>query len=390
MRRRTFLASALAAAPAAATLAGCGMFKGNDASSSNNVAATAGGTVAPAQVTVYVSGDVNVQNLWNKNLGPAFAKAFPGFSVKVLVEGSTSASTVLARLGASVKTNQNPGMDILDGSFTTAATGGLLAKVSTSNVPNLANVSSSLLTPVDYASVPYRGSAVVLAYNSKYVSTPPKTLDELLAWITANPGKFTYNSPSSGGSGQAFVETTLTKYVSSADNAKMVAGYVPSLEGDWNQGFATLKGLSSSIYQHVYPNGNQAVLDLLAKGQIELAPVWSDQYLSGIQNHTLNSGIKFTQISDPTFTGGASYLGVLKASKKQQAALKLADFFLQAQQQDAIVKQLGAYPVIPASKLPAATAARFNGVEVGNLRAGYSGQTSSDMNNLWQQKVPGQ
>ena len=81
----------------------------------------------------------------------------------------------LARLGASVKTNQNPGMDVLDGSFTTAAGGGLLAKVSTANVPNLANVSSTLLTPVDYASVPYRGSAVVLAYNAKYVSTPPKT-----------------------------------------------------------------------------------------------------------------------------------------------------------------------------------------------------------------------
>lgn len=152
-----------------------------------------------------------------------------------------------------------------------------------------------------------------------------------------------------------------------------------------------MKALNKDVYgKGVYPNGNQAVLDLLAKGQIELAPVWSDQYLSGIQNHTLNSGIKFTQISDPTFTGGASYLGILKSSKKQTAALKLADFFLQAEQQDAIVKQLGAYPVIPASELPAATAARFNGVDVGNLRAGYSGQTSSDMNNLWQQKVPGQ
>ena len=41
---------------------------------------------------MYVSGDVNVQNVWNKNLGPAFTKAFPGFSVKVLVEGN-SAST---------------------------------------------------------------------------------------------------------------------------------------------------------------------------------------------------------------------------------------------------------------------------------------------------------
>ena len=67
-------------------------------------------------------------------------------------------------------------------------------------------------------------------------------MSELLAWITSNPGKFTYNSPNSGGSGQAFVATTLAKYVPAADNAKMVAGYVPSLESEWNQGFATPQG----------------------------------------------------------------------------------------------------------------------------------------------------
>ena len=388
MRRRTFLATALAAAPAAATLAGCGVFKGNDASSSN-AAATANGTVAPAQVTVYVSGDVNVQNLWNKNLGPAFAKAFPGFSVRVLVEGTTSASTVLARLGASIKTNQDPGMDILDGSFTTAATGGLLAKVSTSNVPNLANVSSSLLTPVDYASVPYRGSAVVLAYNSKYVSTPPKTLDELLAWITANPGKFTYNSPSSGGSGQAFVETTLTKYVSSADNAKMVAGYVPSLEGDWNQGFATLKGLSSSIYQHVYPNGNQAVLDLLDSGSIYMAPVWSDMATATLTSGGLPSTVKLGQITDPSFTGGAAYLGIPVNAAHKDAALKLVNWVLEPAQQDTIVSVLAGFPAISTSLLSSATQSKFSGLDTSNLRAAYSTEMTTDMCSLWQQKVAG-
>jgi len=388
MRRRTFLATALAAAPAAATLAGCGVFKGNDASSSN-AAATANGTVAPAQVTVYVSGDVNVQNLWNKNLGPAFSKAFPGFSVRVLVEGTTSASTVLARLGASIKTDQDPGMDILDGSFTTAASGGLLAKVSTSNVPNLANVSSSLLTPVDYASVPYRGSAVVLAYNSKYVSTPPKTLDELLAWITANPGKFTYNSPSSGGSGQAFVETTLTKYVSSADNAKMVAGYVPSIEGDWNQGFATLKGLSSSIYQHVYPNGNQAVLDLLDSDSIYMAPVWSDMGLAALASGGLPSTVKLAQLSDPSFTGGAAYLGIPVNAAHKDAALKLVNWVLEPAQQETIVSVLAGFPAISTSLLSSATQSKFSGLDTSNLRAAYSTEMTTDMCSLWQQKVAG-
>ena len=294
---------------------------------------------------------------------------------------------MLARLGASIKTNQDPGMDILDGSFTTAATGGLLAKVSTSNVPNLANVSSSLLTPVDYASVPYRGSAVVLAYNSKYVSTPPKTLDELLAWITANPGKFTYNSPSSGGSGQAFVETTLTKYVSSADNAKMVAGYVPSLEGDWNQGFATLKGLSSSIYQHVYPNGNQAVLDLLNSGTIYVAPVWSDMALSALASGGLPSSVKLTQISDPSFTGGAAYLGIPVNAAHKAAALKLVNWVLEPAQQETIISVLAGFPAIDTSLLSASTQSKFTGMDTSNLRAAYSTEMTTDMCSLWQQKV---
>jgi putative spermidine/putrescine transport system substrate-binding protein len=387
MRRRTFLASALAAAPAAATLAGCGVFKSDNASSSANSGASASGSVAPAQVRVYVSGDVNVQNLWSKNLGPAFAKAYPGFSVKVLVEGNTSASTVLAKLGAAVKTNQDPGMDILDGSFTTAATGGLLAKVSTATVPNIANVDAALLTPVDYASVPYRGSAVVLAYNTKYVSTPPKTLDELLAWITANPGKFTYNSPNSGGSGGAFVATTLAKYVPAADQAKMVAGYVPNLEGDWNQGFATLKGLGSSIYQHVYPNGNQAVLDLLNAGSIYMAPVWSDMALAALADGGLPSTVKLTTITDPTFTGGAAYLGVPNNAANKAAALKLVNWVLEPAQQETIVNVLAGYPAIKTSLLSSAVQSRFTGLDTSNLRAGYSTEMSTDMNSLWQQKV---
>lgn len=387
MRRRTFLASALAAAPAAATLAGCGVFKSDNASSSANSGASASGSVAPAQVRVYVSGDVNVQNLWSKNLGPAFAKAYPGFSVKVLVEGNTSASTVLAKLGAAVKTNQDPGMDILDGSFTTAATGGLLAKVSTATVPNIASVDAALLTPVDYASVPYRGSAVVLAYNTKYVSTPPKTLDELLAWITANPGKFTYNSPNSGGSGGAFVATTLAKYVPAADQAKMVAGYVPNLEGDWNQGFATLKGLGSSIYQHVYPNGNQAVLDLLNAGSIYMAPVWSDMALAALADGGLPSTVKLTTITDPTLTGGAAYLGVPNNAANKAAALKLVNWVLEPAQQETIVNVLAGYPAIKTSLLSSAVQSRFTGLDTSNLRAGYSTEMSTDMNSLWQQKV---
>lgn len=344
-------------------------------------------------LTAYVSGDTNIQTLWQNIVVPAFEKANPGYTVKVVysAHGTADAAT-LAKLQAAAKTKRDAGYDIMESSVTLdAAAAGLLTTVSDSNVPNLKKVDASLLGPVANSAVPYRGSSVVLAYDSKTVKTPPKSYDDLVAWIKANPGKFAYNSPSTGGSGGSFVQTTLDRHLDAATLKTFQTGYDASLESKWDAGFAELKGLNKYVYgKGVYPNGNQAVLDLLAKGQISLAPVWSDMYLSALQNHTLDSTVKFAQISTPTFTGGASYVGIPKGSSKQKAALKLADFFLEAAQQDAIVKNLAAYPVIPLSELPAATAARFAGVDVSKLRPSYSGKTGNDMNNLWQQKVPGQ
>ena len=58
----------------------------------------------------------------------------------------------------------------------------------------------------NYYGVPYRGSSVIIAYNSTKISNPPTTLQGLYDWIKANPGQFTYNTPDTGGSGQFFVE----------------------------------------------------------------------------------------------------------------------------------------------------------------------------------------
>jgi putative spermidine/putrescine transport system substrate-binding protein len=360
---------------------------------SSTQAGGSGSSSGAHDLTAYVGGDTNVQALWTNVVVPAFEKANPGYHVKVVfsAHGTADAAT-LAKLQAAAKTGNNPGYDIMESSVTpNAAAAGLLTKVSTANVPNLKNVNPALLGPVDNAAVPYRGSSVILAYDSTKVKNPPKTYDQLVSWIKANPGKFAYNSPASGGSGGSFVETTLDRHLDAKTLKTFQTGYDAALESKWAPGFAELKGLNKYVYgKGVYPNGNQAVLDLLAKGQISLAPVWSDQYLSAIQDHTLNSSIKFTQISQPTFTGSPSYLGIPKGSTKQQAALKLADFFLNPSVQNALVKQVAAYPVIPVSELNKSVAATFKGIDINNLRPGYSSQTNSDMNNQWQQKVPGQ
>ncbi|WP_115848934.1 extracellular solute-binding protein [Thermasporomyces composti] len=352
---------------------------------------SAGSSGEGKTVRLYIGGDVNVRGLWEKTLIPAFREAHPGYDVRVTFsEHGVNDTTTLAKLGAAVKADQDAGFDLADsGLVRQAATSGLLAKVDTTSVPNLANVDESALEPVDHAAVPYRGSSVVLAYNSSKVKEPPQTLDELLAWIKANPGKFTYNSPSTGGSGQSFVTTVLDKFLSEEDRQKMVEGYVPELESLWDEGFAVLKELHPAIYQGVYPNGNQDVLNLLGKGEIWMAPVWSDMALSSMESGLLGPEIKLTQIRNPSFTGGAAYLGMPKNARNKEAALKLLNWVLEPEQQQKIVEVLAGYPAINLEKMPAEVQEKFAGLETQNLRLTYSQKMISDLNNLWQQKVPG-
>ena len=342
-------------------------------------------------LTLYSSGDVNVQSLWRDTLIPGFQKDNPGYSVKlVFSEHGTNDATTLAKLGVSVKQKQDPGMDLIDaGLVGPAAQAGLLEKLSPSQVPNLATVDPTLLQAVDGSAVPYRSSAVVLAYNSDKVPTPPKTLEELLGWIKANPGQFTYNSPDSGGSGHAFAETVLDKYMPTADVQKMANQYLPDLESQWAQGLQELASLNPDIYQHVYPNGNQAVLDLLAKGTITIAPVWSDQSLTAKQSGLLKDNIKFLQIANPSFTGSAADLGIPTNSTHKAAAEKLANWILQPDSQKLIVDKLAGYPGIELKNMSQAVQQEFSGVNTSQLRPGYETKTANDVNRQWQAKVPG-
>ncbi|WP_334172968.1 extracellular solute-binding protein [Sinomonas sp.] len=384
MKLKTALGATAAIAAMALSLTACAQSSTEGGSAADSGAKT---------VRVFISGDTNIQSVWEKDLAPAFEKANPGYKVQVTIDlhGEHDAQT-LAKLTSSVEQKKDPGFDLVDAGFIPkASAANLLVPVDSTKVPSLANIPSDVVKAGGSGGIPYRGSSVLLAYDTKAVPTPPKTLDQLLAWIKANPGKFTYNSPKSGGSGASFVATVLDKYVPADARQKMTVGYDKSLESYWDQGFAELKGLNQYVYQKgVYPNGNQQTLALLSSGQISMAPVWSDQFTTGVANGSIPSTVKAEQISDPSFTGGAAYLGVPSNSPNAEAALKLAEFVLQPAQQAMIVKDISGYPAISLDKLPKDLQDKFANADTNNLRKGYFDQMSKDLNNLWDQKVPGQ
>jgi putative spermidine/putrescine transport system substrate-binding protein len=355
----------------------------------------AGGHVKKASagttIVVYASGDVNVQNLWQNNIIPGFEKANKGIYVKfIFSEHGTDDGTTLARIGAAVKGRHWPGIDLVDGGLvTTLAAAGLNQPVLKATAPNLKKVNQDLLVPVKGAAIPYRGSSVVLAYNSDKVKSPPKTLPALLDWIRANPGKFTYNSPNTGGSGYSFAETVVDSLLPSAILKQMDQGYDTTIQSNWKPGLDLLHSLNKSMYGNgVYPNGNAAVLQLLGQGQIWVAPVWSDQSLTALKTGQLGPNIKLTQISSPSFTGGAAYLAVPKTAKHKKVLYKFVNYILSPAAQQMIVDVMAGFPAIDIKYMGASIKQKFQDVSANTLRPTYQTKMGNDFKAAWQQSVP--
>ena len=344
-------------------------------------------------IQLYISADTNIQDLWVKTLIPAFTAKYPGYTVQVTFDlhGDHDAQET-AKITAAAVLHKDPQVDLIDGGFTTQlGLAGLLWRPTPGLLPNMKDLNKTVLR-AGKGGIPYRASSVLLAYNSTNVKSPPKTLDELLAWIKANPGKFTYNVPSGGGSGYAFVQTVVDKYLSKADRATLAQGVNKELQSKWAQGLETLRSLNPYTYgkNGTYPANNAETLKDLATGLVDMASVWSDQFASAVKAGTMPSNIKVTQIANPTFTGGAAYLGIPRSSNNKPGAYLLANWVLSPAAQNLIVAgTLNGMPVIPISKLDPVVAANFATVDVQNLRPTYLSANANDLKSAWASKVPG-
>jgi len=365
----------------------------------STVAALSLGISAPSSqaatttIRLYVSADTNILDLWEKTLVPAFKKEYPNYDVKVTFDrnGANDAQT-LAKITAAVATKRDPGIDLIDGGMTTTlGTSGLLFPLAGNLLPNLRMVPKVLVTN-GKGGIPYRASTVLMAYNSKNVKTPPKSLAEVLTWIKANPGKFTYNAPSGGGSGYSFVQTVLDSQLSASEVQKLQTTGDKETQAKWNKGWDILRGLNKFTYGQngTYPTNNAGTLDLLAKGLVDLAPVWSDQIASAIKAGTMPKDIKYYGISGPSLTGGPAFLGIPATGKNRSAARFLVNWVLSPAAQNLIVSgSMNGIPVIPASKLDPVIGATVSDINIAAIRSPYLSPNAADLRTAWAAEVPG-
>ncbi|WP_127492117.1 extracellular solute-binding protein [Paenibacillus glycanilyticus] len=379
----------------AALLAGCG-------NSNNSDTANAGGTNAGATNTAsadpsaqqvefsfYFTGSENVKNLWDTII-PMFEKDHPNIKVKeVYIPSGTGAQPTYDRILAAKQAGKGSGgIDLYEDGLSNVTQGqkdDLWETLDPAKIGNLASVDANTMKDVSNLAIPYRSSAVVLAYNSEKVPTPPKTLDELFAWIKANPERFAYNDPSTGGAGSSFVTTTL--YDKLPEDA--IHNSDPSIEKEWDKGFDTLKDLGKYVYgKGIYPKKNQGTLDLLISGEVDMIPAWSDMALEQIGNGQLPASTNIAQIT-PGFNGGPTYLMVPKLSEKKDAVNEFLNFVLSPEAQAVVVTKMHGFPGIQLSNMPQDIQDSFKGVAEG-FRTFNIGDLGNEINKRWQSDVAAQ
>ncbi|MRN51663.1 extracellular solute-binding protein [Paenibacillus monticola] len=374
-------------------LSGCGNNAGNNSANSSvnsgEAAAAAGNAVEPTELSFYFTGSLNVKSMWEK-IVPMFEAQNKNITVKLVhIPSGQGGQSTMDRLIAAKKAGETSvDIDLYEASGSDVLLGeaeGIFETVGIDTIPNISKIEASYMTDLNNLAVPYRASSVVLAYNSDTVSTPPQTADDLYEWIRSHPGRFAYNDPATGGAGSSFVVTALYNFL--PDEA--VHSQDPAIMEQWKQGFDLLKELGPYMYQEgVYPKKNQGTLDILATGEVDIIPAWSDMALEQLNKGLLPENIKLTQI-EPAFTGGPAMLAIPAMSVKKEAAQTFIDFVLTQEAQETIVNEMFGYPGIKWSEMPAELQSKFESVAKG-YRQFQIGELGTEITKRWQAEVAAQ
>ncbi len=380
MKFRKIAAVLLVAAMAVSTLAGCG-------------ASSASAAEDDKTVTIWAEGSDNVRVQLEQQIENFNETNEEGYVAKLeFITSGTGAQGLTDRIVAAKKAGQtNTDYDLVElsdsGITSYLEQGGedLFVPIDTSKIPNYENLTVTASFRNDLL-VPYRGTTVLLAYNSETVTNPPTTAEELYQWIKDNPGRFAYNTPGSGGAGSSFVLTSVYNFM---DESTLTSTDEANME-QWDQGFELLKELHPYMYQSsgkvVYPNKNQGTLDLLANKEIDMTPAWADMVLSQQKQGTMPESIKLVQI-EPAFTGNTVCFGIPSIGAQNDAAYAFMDYMLSPEAQNIALDSMAAIPVIDFSLLDPELTKTISDLKIESFRVSAIGDLGTQLNEKWDAEI---
>lgn len=367
---------------------------------------TAGGTAAglvflprlalaeEGRIDWYTSSDQNVLDFWTNFVQPGFEAANPGITLNLVDAGDNAGNLAIAdRALAALESGTDPQADYFENFDPRLPAGaieaGLYVNIREAGLSNYGKI-NPLALDNDY-SVPYRGSQVLLAFDTTKLPADqaPRTFPDLLAWIRENPGQFIYNRPDKGGSGANFVRRAIyevngldpSKFT--VDNYTEEAGQA-ALQPAWDM----LAEIAPSLFDEgAYTSGNTQSIQLLGQSAVTMIPAWSDQALQAIAQGVLPETTGLVQLTDLGLPGGFSRSVVLANGVNRDAALKLADYVLSEEVQNAVLTELGGFPGVAWEHVSPELRERFADVIPTSIPVWPAGEWEAAVNDGWYRNV---
>ena len=377
----------LAGAMMAATLTGCG---GGGGGSDDGTTADGKSTV-----TLWATGSDNVRAIFETlcddfNTNSEYADKYQ-VELQFMLSG-TGAQTLADSVSAAIKAGQeNTDYDIVDWSgddlskIVSQVGEEAFVKLDRSKIPNAASVEAESSVAADYVQ-PYRGTTVILAYDSEKVPNPPTTWEELEQWMKDNPGRFAYNTPGTGGAGDSFARTAVYNFLPE----EAMTSDDPKWEEQWDEGFNYLKDLHQYMYSSggsiVYPNKNQGTLDLLNQGEIDMCANWADMVLSQRAQGAIKDTIQIAQL-DPALTGSLQTLSIPTIGSNEEGAYAFMNYMLSPEAQQIMVTEMAAIPLIDTADMDMTGYEDLAGLDVSNFRIMSIGDLATDFNARWDSEI---
>ena len=207
---------------------------------------------------------------------------------------------------------------------------------------------NSLGVNIEGYAIPMFHSQTAIAYNPEYVKEPPKTFEELVAWVKNNPGKFGYNGVKGGASGVSFVVGWV--YWKTGRYEKLaITGPIEQSEIDsWEGAFKDLEDFNQYV---TYTAGNVGTLDALNRGEIWMGPVWVDMFFTFMKEGKMNPATRMI-LPEPGMPGQPMYYVIPKKTAHPDIAKKYIEFATTPEVQGKeIVERFNWYPGIDGSYL---------------------------------------
>lgn len=256
------------------------------------------------------------------------------FAQKALAEKASNVGTIdVALIGNQIKT-------LLDGQV---LAGPILDKINDENI--IAEDACKYQEGIETHGmvVPYYYNQTGILYNSAVVpfEEVPQTFEELEAWIDSHPGRFGYNIPEKGGSGQSFCHLVLTTlsgglepyYASTEENT--------ALTDQWSKGWEWLKSRKNIM---VITQGNNDSISRLNQGEIDMTIAWNDDLDVCRKDGEIGPEALLT-VPKMGLAGGGDSMGVLKNAPHKAAALLFIEWCASLEGQQAMVDIIAGIPV---------------------------------------------